>query len=228
VDLEALICTDPLMDLLQRTIQLERIRCSNKKLRIAATNWRTGEVRIFTNEDMTDQIGRDIILASSAIPGIFPRVQIENNPYVDGGLVMNTPLKPAIDAGADCLHIVFMDPEVANLPLPKLPNTVNDLFRSLIIGFNAELQRDLASAELVNQQISQLKPPIAASSNTVGAGPTEISTKRLLTVHLYRPSQTLGAGWLSFGRDLIQATIQRGFEDTVGHDCKAANCLIPT
>src|SRR5262249_28580266 len=88
VDLEVLICVDPLKDLLRRSIRLEKIRESRKKLRIAATNWKTGEVRIFANEDMSEEIGYRVIQASSAIPGIFPRVEIDNNPYVDGGLIM--------------------------------------------------------------------------------------------------------------------------------------------
>ena len=229
VDLETLICIDPLKNLLQRTVCLDAIRRSPKKLRIAATNWERGDIRIFANADMTDEIGHDVIQASSAIPGIFPRVDIEDTPYVDGGVLMNTPLKPAIDAGAECLHVVFLDPEVASVPLPRLPNTVNDLVRSLLIGFSAELKRDLATAAIVNQEVlADIKASKRMAEGSGFVAASKASLHRQLTVHLHRPSQTLGPSWLSFDQGLIQGAINQGYDDTANHNCKLNKCLLPS
>src|SRR2546426_11131589 len=117
VDLGSLISTEPYNRLVQETIQTEPIRRSKKILKIAVTNWRTGELRVFGNEDMSAEIGHQVVLASSSIPGVFPSVEIEGEPYVDGGVVMNTPLKPAIDSGADTLHAIYMDPNVQAISL---------------------------------------------------------------------------------------------------------------
>ena len=45
-------------------------------------------------------------LASSAIPFVFPPVELDGIPYVDGGLRQNTPLSPALRLGSDRLLVV--------------------------------------------------------------------------------------------------------------------------
>ncbi len=42
----------------------------------------------------------DAILASAAIPGVFPPVTIDGRTFIDGGIVNNTPISQAIAAGA--------------------------------------------------------------------------------------------------------------------------------
>jgi len=42
----------------------------------------------------------DAILASAAIPGVYPPVRIGGQTCIDGGIVNNTPISQAIDAGA--------------------------------------------------------------------------------------------------------------------------------
>lgn len=45
------------------------------------------------------------LLASSAIPGVFPPVEIDGRLLVDGGLAANTPVSQAIDLGADEVYL---------------------------------------------------------------------------------------------------------------------------
>src|SRR5260370_11644722 len=98
---------------------MDAIRNSGGLIRIAATNWKTGGLATFGNADIT----HDAVLASAAIPGIFPAVRIGADPYMDGGILMNTPLNPAIDLGADVVHVVPLDPSIHNLPPPSPPTT---------------------------------------------------------------------------------------------------------
>jgi NTE family protein len=227
INVGALISVEPLQQLLRKTLRLDRIRASRKKLRVASTNWRTGQIRIFSNEDMADEVGYDVVQASSSLPGIFPRVEIQNDPYVDGGLVMNTPLKPAVDAGAKTLQVVFMDADVAHVPLPKLANTLSAMYRSLVIGFSTTLKQDLELAAKANRMLS-------AVASARGTGPVESSLTRgsdgklhrPLTIHLHHPMTALGGSWLSFGRDKLQQSIKRGYEDGVHHDCKVNGCVL--
>ena len=88
-DLSALVSTEPFRELVKQTVSADTIRNSNRLIRIAATNWKTGELVTFDKEDIT----HDAVLASAAIPGIFPAVQIKGVPYMDGGILMNTPLR---------------------------------------------------------------------------------------------------------------------------------------
>jgi NTE family protein len=60
---------------------------------------------------LTDPIGRrpvvmrsgralDVLLASTAVPGLFPPVVIDGRPYIDGGLVADPPIAAAVELGA--------------------------------------------------------------------------------------------------------------------------------
>ena len=54
-------------------------------LYISATNVRTGKVRIFRPEEVTE----DVVLASTCLPHLFPAVEIDGEHYWDGGFVAN-------------------------------------------------------------------------------------------------------------------------------------------
>ena len=53
-----------------------------------------------------EPISLDHVLASTAIPLIFPARRVGNEFYCDGGLRLNTPIAPVIRAGAERLVIV--------------------------------------------------------------------------------------------------------------------------
>jgi len=52
------------------------------------------------------RITADHVLASAAIPGVFPPRAIGGSVYYDGGLRFNTPMAPVLRAGADRLVVV--------------------------------------------------------------------------------------------------------------------------
>jgi len=53
-----------------------------------------------------EPIGPDHVLASAAIPLLFPSRRIGDHYYCDGGLRFNTPIAPAIRAGADSIVVI--------------------------------------------------------------------------------------------------------------------------
>jgi NTE family protein len=82
------------------------------------------------------EIGPAHVLASSAIPIAFPPIQIPGQGwYLDGGVRLNAPLKPAISLGADSLVAVATHPleEPATTPQPNPPPPdVDDMVVQLI------------------------------------------------------------------------------------------------
>jgi NTE family protein len=48
----------------------------------------------------------DAILASAALPGVFPPVNVEDHVLMDGGVVNNTPISAAVDLGADLIYVL--------------------------------------------------------------------------------------------------------------------------
>lgn len=225
-DLGTLITGAPLREVLEDIVNLDQIRRSPRAMRIAATNWRTGELRVFRNLDLTDAEGINVLLASSAIPGVFPSVEIGNEPYVDGGVVMNTPLRPAIRAGATELHVIYMDPDVRRIPLPRVRNTLNTLYRMLVISFGLTVSRDIRTAAGINLRLRDT--PTAAHTTALTGQPRAKSYKPL-AIHRYHPSEDLGGAfrWLDFERDHIITLIDQGYEDARVHDCEANRCVLP-
>ena len=59
----------------------------------------------------------EAILASAAIPGVFPPVHIDGHDYIDGGIVDNTPISQAIAAGATDVWVLSTGYSCA-LPAP--------------------------------------------------------------------------------------------------------------
>lgn len=77
------------------------------------------------------RIGVEHVLASAAIPIVFPPIEIETGLhtsewFVDGGLRLNTPIKPAIQLGATRVAIVSTDPATHAALLPPQPRNVPD------------------------------------------------------------------------------------------------------
>lgn len=72
-----------------------------KQLYIGVSNLLSGEVEYINEGDIAKTVQ-----ASSAIPIIFSPVEINNQLYVDGGLLDNVPVKPLI---GECDYIIAVD-----------------------------------------------------------------------------------------------------------------------
>ena len=68
---------------------------------VSATNLRTGEEHWFSSGSLMRAI-----LASTALPGIFPPVAIDGELYIDGGVVNNVPISQAFSLGAKRLYVL--------------------------------------------------------------------------------------------------------------------------
>ncbi|MBZ5507115.1 MAG: patatin-like phospholipase family protein [Acidobacteriia bacterium] len=218
IDFSSLVSTDAFEAVLSSRVNLANIRSSHKLLKISCTDWRAGVARVFINSSMTDEVGVKIILASSAIPGVFSAVEIGNSLYVDGGVVMNTPLKPVIDSGAEILHVIYAEPAVANTPLPQLPSTAGAISRALEIALGTMLKKDIQLAAKVNLQVASRKDN----------HPRSKSSHRQVIIHRYSSNEAQDIGWLSFGQDGLKRLIELGFRDAVEHNCKESECVLPT
>jgi len=240
VDFTSLISTDPWEQTIRESIQFDLIRSSTRRLRVATTNWATGHLELFDNADMTDRRGPRIIMASSAIPGFFPPVMIGAEPHVDGGVLMNTPLKPAADAGADELHVVYLDPEIRSIPIHEQTSTLGTLYRQQAIGWAKVVNDDIGDAAMINRALDLVEgdeggPPMVGEEIELALGRVlgrsgGARHLRRLTVHRYHPRDDLsdtGVGILDLNRDRLRDLVERGFADAADHDCATAGCVLP-
>lgn len=87
--------TAPLRETLLRLIDFDRINQREVRLAVGAVNVRTGNMVYFDNHKQT--IGPEHIMASGALPPGFAPVEIDGEPYWDGGIVSNAPLQYVLD-----------------------------------------------------------------------------------------------------------------------------------
>jgi predicted acylesterase/phospholipase RssA len=232
------VSTERVRRTLARVIDCQGIRESAIILNVVATNWQTGQARIFENADFTEELGISPVLASAAIPGIFPSHRIDGVPYVDGTVVENTPLKPSIAAGASIIHVIE-PPSADDFPPGPVPSAVEAFYRSLVIMLNVLLQRDFQDTAERNRGVFLLdrlqrgeeigEPDLASAGRMLARRLARASDKppyRLITVHRYIPSRHFGslAGLLDFSRQNIMEMIQAGYSSAVEHDCRLSGC----
>jgi predicted acylesterase/phospholipase RssA len=241
VNLSSFVIREPLERTVKETIDFDEIRYSPKKLIIAATNWEIGRVEYFVNKDMTGTLGPLAILASSAIPGFFPATPVGAIPYVDGGVLMNTPVEPAIDEGANTVHVIYMDPDVKNMPMADIENTLQTFYRLQLITWAKTVNQDIDGEGLINDMARLLEAVDPASRDIIESRLQETNPKskiarrltrdpvyRSVTIHRYHPREDLGGvlGFLNLNRDRIKNLMEEGFIDAMDHDCVESKCVL--
>lgn len=97
----ALFPVRPWRRLLEREIPFEMIEDAAVPLRIIATCFEDGATVVLDSGNVVDAV-----LASTALPGVFPPHCIGDVHYLDGGISDLVPLTPAIEAGADTIYIL--------------------------------------------------------------------------------------------------------------------------
>jgi predicted acylesterase/phospholipase RssA len=242
-DFSALFSEAPLASLIQETIDLDLLARSSKALTIMTTDWVNGRSTRFDKAAITQRYGTDVIRASAAIPGIFPPVDLDGTLMVDGGLLMNTPFKPAIDAGADVLHVVYVDPLTVAIPFPELPNSLDTLYRTYVIVVANNMGTDTLVARQVNEDLEMAEQFGVVRQGRLRAdfGPGLRRMRRIverfkagvpyrpLTIHRYRPRVPLGSAdsLLDFSGAHVDAVMAQGHFDAVNHDCAVEKCILP-
>jgi NTE family protein len=165
-----LLNTAPLRETLEREGWVHFDRLNSKKaaahLRVTAMEVETGRLRVFgTSSEVhpslmhQERIGLDHIIASCSIPIVYPATELNGVLYWDGGTVANTPLSPAIDAGAEEIVVVIMTPwddeGEAESRLPgNLLEAAGAAFEwALLASFQADLKMFRRINELVRLQL---------------------------------------------------------------------------
>lgn len=122
---------DPLRDLLRRHFDGKAIHaCRDVKAFIAATNVRTGKVRIFTREELTI----DALLASACLPNVHDAVEIDGEAYWDGGFRGNPPIWPFIyNSESTDVVMVEVDPP-SRTDVPRSNAEIADRLNEITFG----------------------------------------------------------------------------------------------
>jgi NTE family protein len=148
-------------------INFDRINSpeANVHLRVTAMEVETGRLCVFgnsqdpiANRTRVTPITLDHIIASCSIPIVYPATDLSGTLYWDGGTVANTPLSPAIDAGAEDIVVVLMTPwDDPNDDEPQEMGAMRSLLAAAGAAFEwallASFQADLKTFRLVNRLV---------------------------------------------------------------------------
>ncbi len=169
----------PLKKFLKKKIQWEKIEANIQKrfvsaISITATNARSGRTELFISRRKEIEyygeyriheipIQLEHVIASAAIPLVFPTVRIDKVYYTDGGLRLYTPMSPAIQLGAERLLIIGLHhPATQNqkddfdLKEMKYPPSVIQLAGRLMnLIFLDSVKYDLEQLKRINHLIER-------------------------------------------------------------------------
>ncbi len=121
---------------IEEGITFERLEDAVIPVEVVATSLTDGRERWFTYGPAVDAV-----LASTAIPAIFPPVEIDGERFIDGGVVNNVPIRRAIDSGATRIVVLLCAPPVHTPEAPRRP--VEAMLNALLISIHARFAREM-------------------------------------------------------------------------------------
>jgi len=148
-------------------------------LHVVATDVRSGQDVLLSSGDAVDAI-----MASAAIPAVFPPVNIDGRDLVDGGVINNTPLSHAVALGADRIWVL---PTGYACALPQSPQGALAMaLHAVTLTINQRLAVDVARfEEAVDLRVV---PPVCP----IGISPVDFSH----SASLIERSHSLTLRWL--------------------------------
>ena len=144
---------NPLRDVIERQIDFAGLRAASPvKLFIAATHANSGKLRLFQNHELS----ADTLLASACLPTIHRTIEIDGEPYWDGGYSANPAVFPLVYQcqSADIL-LVLLSP----LRFSETPASAKEIRERLReLAFNATFLREMRMFAHLREQIASQQP----------------------------------------------------------------------
>jgi NTE family protein len=146
---------NPLKDVLRRHVNVDALHTGCQHcgipLFVTATSVHSGQARVFTAEELT----LDALMASACLPFVFQAVEIDGEPYWDGGYTGNPALYPLIyNTDSDDIMLVRINP----LKREANPTRSIDIIDRLSeITFNASLVGEMRAIAFVKKLIKERK-----------------------------------------------------------------------
>ncbi|MDP2239982.1 MAG: patatin-like phospholipase family protein [Burkholderiales bacterium] len=181
----------------------------------------------------------DHLMASSALPFIFPAVRINREHFGDGSMRQVAPISPALHLGADRLLIIGVGRQLDQSPerikadaYPSLSHIAGHCLNSIFLD---SLEVDLERLRRINRTLA-LIPPQVIAQNEVALRPVDFrlmspstalekiagdyahELPRAIRLLFYGALNRSGSNLLSyllFEKSFCRALIQLGYEDTM-------------
>lgn len=183
----------PMGDLLRKYIDLDKIRSSDKSVNVGTVSLSSGKYTIF---DQTSDHFIDAVIASASFPGMLTPVKFLGQLWTDGGVKEISPIKKAVDLGADVIDVIITSPHTRVKRFIENPTTVDVLKRSLDLSTDKIMANDIEKVELHNKLAL--------------AGVTD---RRYVKINILRPDYNLTEDLLDFSPVKIKEMMEKGYLD---------------
>jgi NTE family protein len=261
----SLFDTGPLHELLGRVIPFERIPAQIEAgrlhaLAVATTSYTTGQAVAFFDgaEEIAAwnrvrragrrrRIDHDVLMASAAIPFIFPAWSIDGDHYGDGAMRQLAPLSPAVHLGANRVLVIGTRGNAAATPptgaVPQAGPSPGHLLGFVLDSlFTDGLSIDLERLDQINRLIqgpgSTEHRPIRATVIQPSIDPTVIAKKHegamprsirtlLRTMGAYEARGGLLVSYLLFDRAYTCELMDMGYMDATRQRAEIEPYLAP-
>lgn len=184
-----IISNHGLARLIERNLTFERLEDAAIPLHVIATDVLTGmDVKLSAGPAL------EAILASAAIPAVFPPITFDDRLLMDGGVVNDTPISHAVDLGADTVWVLATGYQCALRQGPRSPLTIG------LHAFNLAIHQRLALD--INRYAASVDLRVVPPLCPIEVGPAEFSRGAELIEEAYRHT----ARWLeatAVGRDAV-------------------------
>jgi NTE family protein len=135
--------TNPLRGILADSIDFAHLSDGPIKLFVTATSVWTGRGRVFRNRELTP----DVLLASACLPTLFQAVDIDGEPYWDGGYAGNPTITPLV---RECQSQDTILVQINPIERLGTPRSARDILNRLNeVSFNAVLLKELRMIALL-------------------------------------------------------------------------------
>jgi NTE family protein len=164
---------NPLRDVIAAHVDIDAIRSKTAPgLYVTVTNVKTGLPRVISNDEMSV----DALLASACLPQLFQAVDIEGEPYWDGGYSGNPTLWPLIRGGSRDLIVVQLTPERAT-ELPKKTAAIHRRIDEIVFASSlvAEMQAIAAMRAMAGRLSDTTSGVLDVRLHRIGPPPVELS-----------------------------------------------------
>lgn len=103
---------------------------------VVATDIASGDEVWFSSGEILEKL-----LASAAMPGVFPPVAIDGVGYIDGGVANNVPVSRAIEVGAKRIYVL----NVHSMDQPRTLNRPHDfMMHGLVLARSQRFRKEIA------------------------------------------------------------------------------------
>jgi len=185
--------SSPLHNLLKSTVSLDKIRECGKQVNVGTVSLSTGKYTIF---DQTSDHFIDAVIASASFPGMLTPVSFLGQLWTDGGVKEISPIKKAVELGADIIDVIITNPATRTKKFIENPTTVDILKRSIDLSTDKIMANDIEKVEMYNILAQNM-----------------LTHKKFVKLNIIRPENNLIEDLLDFRPDKIQEMMEKGYND---------------